>query len=149
MLEMKLFQIYKTILFIMIGFSLSFPISVYAENPIQYRVLIQVSEDSVDRLNQALSNANNLLTEFGYNNIEIEIITLGPGVNTLRNRSPFPIADKVKELHRLGVRILADKEAMKKAHLTSTDMLTEVRYIPSGLVELVEKQAHGWAYIRP
>ncbi|MCP4701049.1 MAG: hypothetical protein GY862_29975 [Gammaproteobacteria bacterium] len=138
---------YKTILYVMIA--CSFSAGVYAENPIQYRVLIQVSEDSVDRLNQALSNAANLLTDFGYNNVEIEIIALGAGVNTLRGIAPFPVADKVKELHRLGVRILADEEAMKKARLTATDMLTQVRYIPSGLVELIEKQALGWAYIRP
>lgn len=120
-----------------------------AADPIQHRVLIQVSEDSIDRLKQALGNASNIIQDFGPHNVDIQIVVLGAGVNTLRLNAPFPVPDKVRVLKSQGVRILLDLGAMQKAQLKPADMLTEVRYVESGLVEILEKQYQGWAYVRP
>ncbi|MGN7611938.1 DsrE family protein [Magnetococcales bacterium HHB-1] len=139
----------KIYLSLLIGFCVYWTAPLQAENPIQYKIIIQVSEDSVDRLNQAVNNASHFLDRFGYQHVEIKIIVLGAGVLTLRSITPYPLPDRIKYLHRLGVAILADQPAMKKAHLKPTDMLPEVRYIESGLVEIIEKQREGWAYIRP
>lgn len=126
---------------------LSLPLQ--ASNPIKYRVLLQVSEDSVDRLNLALNNAKNLVEAFGPENVDIEIVFFGGGVQTLKYYSPFPIADKVKRATTEGVRIVVCEKAMRAARLKPSDMLQQVRYVPSGVAELVEKQTLGWSYIRP
>lgn len=121
----------------------------YAADPIRYRVLLQVSEDSVDRLNLALNNAKNLADAFGPKNIDIEIVVFGAGVQTLKYYAPFPIADKIKQATAEGVRIVVCEKAMRAVKLRPSDMLEQVRYVPSGVAELVEKQTLGWSYIRP
>jgi len=121
----------------------------FAAEPVKYRLLLQVSEDSVDKLNLALNNAYNAQMAFGPENIEIEIVVFGAGVNTLKHYAPIPIADKVKEAKYAGVRIVICDKAMRSHKLRPADMLPEVRYVESGVAELVEKQTEGWAYVRP
>jgi len=120
-----------------------------AAEQVKYRVLLQVSENSVDKMNLALNNAANLQTQFGPDNIEIEIVVYGDGINTLKYYAPIPIADKVEERTTEGVRIVACEIALRTHKLRPSDMLEQVRYVPSGVAELVEKQQEGWAYVRP
>ena len=37
----------------------------------------------------------------------------------------------------------------KVAKLTPADMLGKEGYVPSGVVEITQKQMQGWAYLRP
>jgi intracellular sulfur oxidation DsrE/DsrF family protein len=119
-----------------------------AETP-RYKLILQVSEDSVDKLNLALNNAKNAQLAFGPENIEIELVVFGAGVQTLKYYAPFPIPDKVKQATYSGVRIVACEHSLRSAKLRPSDMLQEVRYVPSGVAEIVEKHTEGWTYVRP
>jgi len=127
---------------------LSTTISMAAEQ-VKYRLLIQVSEDSIDKMNSALNTARNVQHTFGPENIEVQIVVYGDGITTLKYYAPIPIADKVKEVTTEGVRIVACEIAMRTHKLRPSDMIEQVRYVPSGVAEIVEKQTIGWSYIRP
>jgi len=120
-----------------------------AAQQLKYQVLLQVSENSIDKMNTTLNNARNLQHQFGPDNVEVEIVVFGDGVNTLKYYAPIPIGDKVEELTVEGVRIVVCEIAMRTHKLRPSDMLQQVRYVPSGVSELVEKQYQGWAYVRP
>lgn len=123
--------------------------SATAAEQVKHRALFQVSEDSIDKMVSALNSARNIQHIFGPENIEIEIVVYGSGVKTLKYYAPIPIADKVKEVTTEGVRIVACEIAMRTHKLRPADMLQQVRYVQSGVAELVEKQSEGWSYIRP
>ena len=120
-----------------------------AAEQVKYRLLIQVSEDSIDKMNSALNTARNVQHTFGPENIEVQIVVYGDGIKTLKYYAPIPIADKVKEVTTEGTRIVACEIAMRTHKLRPSDMLEQVRYVPSGVAEIVEKQTAGWSYIRP
>nr|VFK16735.1 MAG: hypothetical protein BECKLPF1236A_GA0070988_101538 [Candidatus Kentron sp. LPFa]VFK32197.1 MAG: hypothetical protein BECKLPF1236C_GA0070990_101608 [Candidatus Kentron sp. LPFa] len=126
-----------------------FALSGFAAEQVKYRLFLQVSEDSVDKLNLALDNAHNVQMLFGPENIEIEIVVFGRGVNTLKHYAPIPIAHKVKAAKYAGVRIVACENSMRTYKLRPSDMLPEARYVEAGVMELVEKQTEGWSYVRP
>jgi intracellular sulfur oxidation DsrE/DsrF family protein len=128
---------------------LTLSLSTHAAEQIKYRVVIQVSENSIDRMNMALNTASNLQHQFGPDNIDVEIVVFGDAVNTLKYYAPIPIGDKVEELTTEGVRIVASEIAMRIHKLRPSDMLQQVRYVSSGAAEIVEKQHAGWAYLRP
>ncbi len=119
-----------------------------SETP-RYSLLLQVSEDSLDKLNLALNNAKDVQKSFGPENIEVEIVVFGAGVHTLKYYAPAPISDKVKAATYSGVRIVLCEISMRAANLRPSDMLQSVRYVPSGVAEIVEKHTLGWTYIRP
>ena len=123
--------------------------SAEAAEQLKYRLLLQVSEDSVDHMNQALNNARSALKEFGAGNVDVEIVVFGGGVKTLKYYAPIPIADKVREVVTEGVRIVVSEKSLRHYKLRPSDMLEQVRYVKSAIVELVEKQTLGWSYSRP
>jgi len=53
------------------------------------------------------------------------------------------------ELAAKGVVFAACANAMRAHNLTKNDMLEVAVIVPSAVGELIKKQAHGWAYIRP
>ncbi len=115
----------------------------------KYRVLFQVNEDSIDKLVSALDSARNLQHVFGPENIDIQVVVYGDGVTTLKYYAPIPVADRIKEVTTEGVRIVACEIAMRTHKLRPSDMLEQVRYVKSGVAEIVEKQTSGWSYIKP
>ena len=121
----------------------------FATEQVKYRVLLQVNEDSIDKMNTALNTARNIQHTFGPENIEVEIVLFGDGIKTVKYYAPISIADKVKEVTTEGVRIVACEIALRTHKLRPSDMLQEIRYVPSGVAEIVEKQTAGWSYVRP
>lgn len=126
---------------------LSFISSVMAVGPVKYRVVLSVSEDSVEKIQLAINNAYNLQKELGRQNIEVSIVTFGPGVRNLIYYSP--LNKTISHAVTRGVRIVACENSMKAIKLRSVDMNKSIDYVPSGVTEITIKQAEGWQYIRP
>ena len=124
-------------------------LSAVAAEQVKHRLLIQVSEDSVERLMAALNAAKFVQEQYGAPNVEIEIVVFGPGVQTLKYYAPKPVPDRVKQEKYNGIRILVCDYSMRAAKLRPSDMLREISYVPSGVVEIMEKEQLGWSYIRP
>ena len=124
-------------------------LSTVAAEQVKHRLLIQVSEDSVERLMAALNAAKFVQDQYGAPNVEIEIVVFGPGVQTLKYYAPKPVPDRVKQAKYNGIRIVACDYSMRAAKLRPSDMLREISYVPSGVVEIMEKEQLGWSYIRP
>jgi intracellular sulfur oxidation DsrE/DsrF family protein len=112
------------------------------------RLLIHVSENEPARWNMALGNAHNAQDEMGgADKIDIEIVSNGPSVMLLKKVSP--LASRVAEATKSGVKVMVCENSMKGFKLVKTEMLDGVGYVPAGIVELTRKQQEGWAYVRP
>jgi len=111
------------------------------------KVVIQVSDADPKKWSLALNNAKNVQDEVGKANSVIEIVAYGPGIGMLKFESE--VGARVKEAVESGIKIVACENTMHAQKLTRDDMLPEVGYVKAGVVELIRKQAEGYAYIRP
>ena len=111
------------------------------------RVVIQVSDSDQSKWNLALNNAKNIQTDLGAANVDIEIVTYGPGIDMLKLDSP--VGGRIGEATTAGVKVIACENTMRGQKLTRSDMLNGIGYVPAGVVELMSRQQQGWAYIRP
>jgi intracellular sulfur oxidation DsrE/DsrF family protein len=111
------------------------------------RVVIQVSDGDAAKWNLALNNARNLQTDLGAGNVDIEIVAYGPGIGMLKADSA--VGARVGEALASGVKVVACDNTMRGQKLTKPDMLPDVGYVAAGVVEIMQKQQQGWAYIRP
>ena len=111
------------------------------------RVVIQVSDSDQGKWNLALNNAKNIQTDLGAPNVEIEIVTYGPGIDMLKLDSP--VGGRIGEATTAGVKVIACENTMRGQKLSRADMLNGISYVPAGVVELMSRQQQGWAYIRP
>lgn len=111
-------------------------------------VIIQVSENNPAIWNLALNNAKNVIqAKGGKDNVDVEIVAYGPGINMLKFDSE--VAPRLKEANSSGVAIRACGNTMKGQHLTEKDLDGNVEVVPAGVIEIMDKQKLGWAYIRP
>jgi intracellular sulfur oxidation DsrE/DsrF family protein len=111
------------------------------------RVVIQVSDSEPAKWNLALNNARNIQADLGAANVEIEIVAYGPGLSMLKRDSA--VATRVDEALTSGVKVFACGNTMKAQKLAPPDMLASISYVEAGVVEIMQKQQQGWAYIRP
>jgi intracellular sulfur oxidation DsrE/DsrF family protein len=111
------------------------------------RVVIQVSDAETSKWNLALNNAKNVQTDLGAANVDIEIVAYGPGIGMLKADSV--VGSRVGEAMASGVAVVACENTMRNQKLARDDMLPKIGYVEAGVVELMRKQQHGWAYIRP
>ncbi|MEO8937140.1 MAG: DsrE family protein [Burkholderiaceae bacterium] len=112
----------------------------------QDKVIFQVTDSDVARWNLVLNNVRNLQTAIGPD-ADIEIVAYGPGVALLKAGSP--IAARITETVGNKVQVVACQNTMAGMKLTKGDMLQDIGYVPSGVVEVMRKQQQGYAYIRP
>ena len=132
---------------VVVGFAAVSPAKAQSTATQRNRVVIQVSDGDTTKWNLALNNARNLQTDLGASNVDVEIVAYGPGIGMLQLDSP--VAQRVDEATKSGVRIVACENTMKGKKLTRGDMLDGIGYVGAGVVELMSRQQQGWAYLRP
>ena len=118
-----------------------------AHRPMQ-KAVIQVSDNDPQKWNLALNNAGNVQADLGGPEAtELEIVVYGPGIGMLKSDSP--VAKRVADALRAGVKVVACENTMRAQKLTHPDMLPDIGYVSSGVVELMKRQQQGYAYLRP
>ena len=131
-----------------VALALAFAAGACAQSPVPAnKVVLQVSDNDPGKWNLALNNAKNIQSDLGAANVAVEIVAYGPGINMLKMDSA--VGGRVDEALSAGVKVVACENTMHNAKLTKGDMLNKIGYVPAGVVELMQKQQQGWAYLRP
>ena len=113
----------------------------------KHKVIFQVSDSDAAKWNLALNNIRNVQQDLGEKNVEIELVTYGPGLGMLKMDST--VGNRVGEAMGAGVKVVACENTMRNQKVSRDDMLPGIGYVGAGVVELMEKQQQGWSYIRP
>ena len=111
------------------------------------RLVIQVSDADPKKWALALNNAKNVWEDLGRDQVEIEIVAYGPGLGMLKMDSEVGV--RVSEALGDGVKMVACENTMTNQKLGKDDMLPKIGYVKAGVVEIMQKQQQGYAYIRP
>ena len=111
------------------------------------KVVFQVSDADPKKWNLTLNNAKNVQDNLGKDNVDIEIVTYGPGIGMMKLESE--VAQRVDQAVASGVKIVVCENTMTAQKITKADMLPIASYVPGGVIELMHKQKEGYAYIRP
>ena len=112
-----------------------------------HKVIFQVSDADPKKWNLALNNIKNVQEDLGKDRVQAELVAYGPGIGMLKLDSE--VATRVAAAIASGVSVVACENTMTNQKLSKGDMLGDIGYVKAGVVELIEKQYKGYAYIRP
>ncbi|TPE50509.1 DsrE family protein [Amaricoccus solimangrovi] len=119
------------------------------------RVAIHVDEDSPDKMNMALSNAQNIENYYEERGEEvaIEMVTNGAGIAMLRE-DISPVKDRIERMSEkmpnLTFSVCANSiETIKRRDGVDVPLMSQAKVVPSGVVHLMELQSEGYSYLRP
>ena len=116
-------------------------------NAAKQHVIFQVSDKDPAKWNLALNNARNVQQDLGADNVQIEIVAYGPGLEMLKAQSP--VAARLAGALDSGVELLACENTMKNNKVDKADMYGGIAYVQAGVTHIMKRQREGWAYIRP
>lgn len=130
------------------------PLAAWAEG-VTHKVAIHVDENDPQVMNMALNNAANVNSyyESQGDDVIIEIVTYGPGLNMLiPGKSPVEQRISAMSLEIPSLTFAAcgnTHRAMSEKAGEEIPMMDEANMVPSGVVRLIELQEEGYAYVRP
>lgn len=111
------------------------------------KLVVQVSDSNPATWNLALNNVKNVQKDLGKDNVEVEIVAYGPGIGMLKADSE--VANRIGEAVDSGVKVVACENTMKGQKLSKDDMNARISYVQAGVVEIMQLQQKGYAYLRP
>ena len=115
-----------------------------------HKIVIQVSHPDPAEHAIALNMASNLQKLYGMDNIKVEIVAFGQGLEILTPKSAE--AARVKSMVLQDVRFSACANTMDKIERKTGKRpeLTEgVEIVPAGVGRIMELQEQGYAYAAP
>ncbi len=112
----------------------------------KHHVVFHVTDSDEKKWNQVLNNAGNLQKKVGKENVEIEVVANGPGLDMFKFESA--VGNRMKEAVGNGVQLLACGATMKATNVTEKDLFPGVKVVPGGVIEIMEKQEAGWTYLK-
>ena len=97
--------------------------------------------------NLALNNARNVQTDLGKDNVQIEIVAYGPGIEMLKAESK--VAGGLAGALDSSVGLIACENTMENTKVARDDMYAGISYVQAGVTHIMKRQQERWAYIRP
>jgi len=126
-----------------------------AADTAMHKVAIHVDENDPARMNMALNNVANVKKYYDSvgESVEIELVAYGPGLHMFRSDTS-PVKDRISvlslEIENLTFSACGNTHnAMQKKAGKDIVLVDEANLVPSGVVQLVELQEKGYAYVRP
>jgi intracellular sulfur oxidation DsrE/DsrF family protein len=122
------------------------PFAAHAQGA-KHHLVLQVSDNDPGKWNLALNNAENVQEAFGKDNVDVEIVAYGPGLNMLKADSK--VAARLSKALDDNVALLACATTMRKTKVTQADLAGGTKVVPGGIVHIMQRQKEGWNYVRP
>jgi intracellular sulfur oxidation DsrE/DsrF family protein len=116
---------------------------------VKTKVVFHLDWDQEERLLMALENAKNLLKAIPSQQSNVQMVANGKAVNLFRKDRATNYATEMENLHNQGVHFRACRNAMAKNNLEKSNLLEFCEIVPAGILELINLQNEGFAYIKP
>jgi uncharacterized protein len=120
------------------------------DNPLakksKHKVVIQVSTKDTAEWSGLINNISNLKTGWG-NDVEIEVVAHGPGIDLIRKSKTNKEA-AISGFKEQGVVFLGCENTMKRKNIPASDIIAAAGTVPMGIGEVIMKQEKGWSYIK-
>jgi len=120
-----------------------------------HHLVLQVNTNEPATMNLALNNATNVAQYYKDlgENVEIEVVTFGPGLHMLRDDTS-PVKARIKAIKESTPSISFKacgntQENMHKVENKEIPIISEATIVKSGVVRVMELQEKGWTYVKP
>jgi hypothetical protein len=133
-------------------------VTIAAEAPAakkEHRLILQVNSNDPAAMNLALNNAMNVTEYYKETgeNVKIEVVTFGPGLNMLREDTS-PVKARIETMSlsnpEISFKACGNTQAnMSKAENKDIPIIRAAEVVKSGVIRIMELQEQGWTYVKP
>ncbi len=110
------------------------------------KMVMHVNFADAEQQKGGLRNLTNILK--AVDDSKIEVVCHGPGIGLVVD-GQSKHADDVAKLLKQGVQFVACENTLREKSISKDKLLPGVATVPSGAVEVIQKQQHGFGYFKP
>jgi hypothetical protein len=117
---------------------------------VEHRMVMQLSDNDASKRALILSVANNVLKELGADQVALDVVTFGPGIELLREGSSERA--RVDSLITQGVRFdicMNTVESVERETGMKFPMNPRAHPVPAGAVQILILVENGYTLLRP
>ncbi len=111
-----------------------------------HKVVFQLNTDNIIEQNALITYVTNVKNHWG-DDVVIHVVVHGPGIGMVR-KSKTMVGEGLRTIMQKGIKFFACQNTMNARMISEEDIITDVAFVPSGLVDIIEKQEQGWSYIK-
>lgn len=114
--------------------------------PPAHRVVMQMtSSDTL--VHKSLINQLNALREYWQDDVAIEVVMHGPGVDMALSKKTTQQSG-IEQMKAGGVKFIVCENTLRLRKINKEDLLPGLEYVPYGQVHIITRQEKGWSYIK-
>ena len=114
----------------------------------KFQFVLHVSDHDSKQWEQALQNAEAMQRNMGRENVDVEIVANGYGLEMLKSNNE-KFAPLINAALDRSVDVVACGETMQRTGVKKEDLVGGVRVVKGGLPEIALKVRAGYTYIKP
>jgi len=109
------------------------------------KIIFQVTTNDTLSHSALTRQLNNIITAAP--KAQIEVMCHGPGMSLIHKEKSYVLAE-LKSLAARGIDFVGCEFTMKQKNIKREQLMDECRTVPGGILEIVDKQNQGYAYIK-
>jgi intracellular sulfur oxidation DsrE/DsrF family protein len=118
-----------------------------------HRLALQISDNSVEKMNGVLNVAANVSRYYDGRGEEIEIIAFDGGMHMLR-ADTSPVKERIANFRKgmPNVRFVACRntmDTMERSEGRTIQLLPQIDVVEAGVTRLIELNEQGWTLVKP
>jgi uncharacterized protein len=134
----------KIIKVILLAIIVSVSVESFAQNKI-HNVVFHLTTPDTLAYRTLTKQLSNVLAVWPKANIEVVVHNKGLGF-VIKEKSQFE--PEINTLVGKGVKFVVCENSLQRQKLSKDQIFAKAGFVPSGLIEIIEKQEAGWSYIK-
>jgi intracellular sulfur oxidation DsrE/DsrF family protein len=108
------------------------------------KVVFQLYDSDVAKVNHNLSSIYNILKEYPSETLKVMVVTYGNGMRALKKDYDKDTLKRIVSLMEYDVEFIGCRNTMETMKWTEDDFIDEISYVQAGIVELIERKFEGY-----
>ncbi|PLY11344.1 MAG: hypothetical protein C0626_01895 [Arcobacter sp.] len=108
------------------------------------RVVFQLYDSEVAKVNHNLSSIYNILKEYPAETLKVVVVTYGNGMRALKKDYDKATLKRIVSLMEYDVEFIGCRNTMETMKWTEDDFIDDVSYVQAGIVDLIERKFAGY-----
>ena len=113
------------------------------------KVVMKLNRKDIHYANHLLGTIYNILKEYPDGALKVVVIAYGPGMRVLRKDYDKHTLSRIKSLMEYDVEFIGCLNTMQTMHWKKSEFIDGISYVQAGVVEVIERQAHGFIDATP
>ncbi len=144
---MKKFLIFLLIpLFVFAKYNFKEPKPTF-DNP--RKIIMKLNKKDKSYANHLLGTIYNILKEYPDGALKVVVIAYGPGMRVLKKDFDKKSLSRIKSLMEYDVEFIGCINTMQTMNWKKKDFIEDISFVQAGIVEVIERQAHGFVDATP